>query len=149
MVQMTTTDQPLSIDEVLNEPVRCRGWVIGRVLNVDQAHRQCLVADRTGDTVTVSYRSKDTPIVLAALNDRDEAFLKALGLCEYQSGSVLSRMLQVERLFAITQQDAEHPTALGLYHDLRALQTHPGWNRLPADLAENHDEYIARAIHGD
>ena len=31
MVRMTTTDQPLSIDDILNEPVRCRGWVIGRV----------------------------------------------------------------------------------------------------------------------
>ena len=143
---MTATDQPLSIDDILNEPAYGRAWVIGPVIHVDRNQSRCKVEDRTGDTVTVCYRPEDEPAVLAALDQRDEQSLKALGLCEYQPGSTMTRMLQVERLFLISREQAQAPTALDLWHDLAALQTHPGWNDLPSDLAENHDEYIAREI---
>lgn len=123
--------------------------MIGPVIHVDRSQNRCKVEDRTGDTVTLCYRPEDEPTVLTALDQCDEQSLKALGLCEFQPGSTMTRMLEVERLFLITKHDAEHRTLLDLWDDLRALQTAPGWQKLPPDLAENHDEYIAREISSD
>ena len=107
---MTTTDQPLSIDDILNQPAYGRGWVIGPVTHVDQSRRQCQVADRTGDTVTVCYRPEDEQAVLRSLKHPDECRLKALGLAEYHPGSVMTRMSDIERLFLITGTRPNTPT---------------------------------------
>ena len=143
---MTTTDQSLSLDDVLDEPIRARGWVIGPVLTVDQARRQCQVANQAGENVTVTYRPEDAPSVLSGCHDRDEQLLKAVGLCEYQPGFVLTRMLQVERLDLIGRHATPHLSHSDIVNDLLARQAARGPTDLPPDLAENHDEYIARAI---
>ena len=146
---MTTTDEHLSIDDILNEPAYARGWVIGPVTHVDQPKRQCQVADRTGDTVTVCYRSEDEPAVLRSLNQPDECRLKAPGLAEYQPGSVITRMSDIERLCLITRDEAEHPTMKDFWADLSVLLTASEWAKLPPDTAENHDEYLALEYHND
>lgn len=143
---MTTTDQPLSIDDILNEPAYDRAWVIGPVIRVDQARCLCQVADRTGDTVAVAYRPEDEQAVLRSLKHPGDYHLKALGLAEYRPGSTITSMADIERLYLITRNEAEHPTVKDLWDDLSALLTASEWAKLPPDLAENHDEYIAREI---
>lgn len=143
---MATTDQPLSIDDILNEPAYGRAWVIGPVIHFDRDQSQCQVEDRTGDTVTVCYRPEDEASILTALDQRDEQSLKALGLCEYQPGSTMTCLLQVERLTAITHEEAERLTFHDLWQEMWDAVDHSDWPKLPSDLAENHDEYIAREI---
>ena len=146
---MTTTDQPLSIDDILNEPLQGRGWVAGPAIHVDQSRRECNVADRTGDSVLVSYRPEDEANVLKSLEHPDQWHLKALGLAEYQPGSVMTRVTEIERLSLISREQAEHPTVKDLWDELDALITASEWAKLPPDLAENHDKYLAREHHND
>ena len=143
---MTTTDEHLSIDDILNQPAYARGWVIGPVTHVDQPKRQCQVADRTGDTVTICYRPEDEPAVLAA---HDGRFLKAIGLCEDQTGFIMSRMLQIERLCAVTREEADRLTFFTLWREMWEAVDRSDWPQLPADMAENHDEYLALEYHND
>lgn len=143
---MTTTDQPLSIDDILNEPVQIRGWVIGPVTHVDRARRECKVSDRTGATVTVCYRSEDEATVLTVRDQCDEQSLKAFGLCEYQPGWIMTHLLRVELLKTATHEEVKRLRFHDLWQESWAAVDRSDWPELPSDLAENHDEYIARAI---
>ena len=146
---MTTADQHLSIDDILNQPAYGRGWVIGPVTHVDQARHECQVADRAGDTVTVCYRPEDEQAIRAAHRDSNGQSLKAFGLCEYQPGSVLNRLLQVERLCAVTREEAERLTFQALWDERLEMIDPSVWEGIPTDMAENHDEYLAREYHND
>ena len=143
---MTTTDQHHSIDNLLRQPMYGRGWVVGPVTYVDRERRECAIWDRTDAPVIVEYRSEDEAEVCLALEQSDQRCLKALGLVEHWTGGRVTRVLEVERLFLIPTRKAERPTLIDLWHDLEALTTAGEGAKLPPDLAEHHDHYIAESI---
>ena len=143
---MTTTDEPLSIDKLLKQPIYGRGWVIGAVNYVDKQRRECAVWDRTDAPVVVEFRSEDEAAVCAAFEQSDEQSLKVLGQVEHWSGGRITRVLEVERLFVIPRSSAEHPTAKDLWDDLKALTDKATSADLPSNLSKDHDRYIAESI---
>ncbi len=149
LASMTTIDQTHWIDDILSEPMLGRSWVVGSVARVDRARHECEVSGLTGEHVIVCYRPRDEPAILAAHRDSGGTCLKAIGVSEYQPGSVLSRILQVERLCDLPREEAERLTFLDLWNERSEMVDPSVWSGVPADVAEHHDEYLAREYHND
>jgi len=124
----------------------------GQVLEADvrQMRFQLWLDDRT--SVQVSFTEEQETEVTTALKDHKMVRLRARGRGEFTSQGTLQRIIRVDRLHVVRDEEAHFDAAAPAIEDVLAALAkevpEEEWDRLPRDLTDRLDDYLYGGADG-